>query len=96
MKTVATCPVCMGNGLVPDGFYSQTSGNWLATTAEGETCRSCDGKGYILFEDENIVIKNEMKIFNNNYVRKVIIPELIKALENNNPKTNLKNIIGIY
>lgn len=45
MKAV-TCPVCGGNGIVDEGFYRQTSGQW--TSAGGtETCRSCYGKGWI-------------------------------------------------
>jgi|GEM_PF-6278022 len=47
----ARCPVCGGNGLVDEGFYRQTSGQW--TSAGGvETCRSCNGKGWVsLVED---------------------------------------------
>jgi len=40
------CPVCNGNGLVPGGFYTQTSGNWMSTNAT-EECRSCNGTGVI-------------------------------------------------
>lgn len=46
-KTPHKCPVCSGNGLVPNGFYSQTSGQWSSTSTEPEQCRSCDGKGVI-------------------------------------------------
>ncbi len=42
------CPVCNGNGLVPNGFYTQTSGQWDTTSAEPEKCRSCGGKGYLV------------------------------------------------
>ena len=42
-----TCPVCGGNGLVPNGFYNQTSGQWVTTVATPETCRSCKGIGYV-------------------------------------------------
>lgn len=41
------CPVCGGNGLVPNGFYSSTSGQWSTTSTSPETCKSCSGKGYI-------------------------------------------------
>ncbi len=45
-----TCPVCGGNGLVDEGFYRQTSGDW--TSAGGtETCRSCGGKGWVTIDD---------------------------------------------
>lgn len=41
------CPICSGNGLVPQGFYSQVSGQWSSSTIEFETCRSCDGAGIV-------------------------------------------------
>ena len=47
----ATCPVCGGNGIVDEGFYRQTSGQW--TSAGGtETCRSCDGKGWVSIKED--------------------------------------------
>ena len=47
------CPVCGGKGLVPNGFYdvgSSNLGNYRqkTTSASPETCRSCQGKGYII------------------------------------------------
>lgn len=47
------CPVCGGKGLVPNGFYNvglSNSGNYHQKTisATPETCRSCQGKGYII------------------------------------------------
>jgi len=41
------CPVCNGNGLVPNGFYMQTSGHWSTTSITPETCRSCNGTGIV-------------------------------------------------
>lgn len=41
------CPVCGGKGLVPNGFYDVSS-NLSTTSATPETCRSCQGKGYIV------------------------------------------------
>ena len=41
------CPVCNGNGLVPHGFYNQTSGDWSAASTEPEKCHGCEGKGWI-------------------------------------------------
>ena len=41
------CPVCGGKGLVPKGFYDVSS-NLSTTSATPETCRSCQGKGYII------------------------------------------------
>jgi len=42
------CPVCGGNGLVPNGFYTSGLGHWSTTSTMPEKCRSCGGKGYIL------------------------------------------------
>lgn len=53
---VERCPVCNGNGIVPNGFYAQTIGQWSTTDASAETCRSCAGKGYVVVEDEKIEI----------------------------------------
>jgi DnaJ-class molecular chaperone len=41
------CPVCSGNGFVPNGFYNQTSGCWSSTSLEPEVCRSCNGTGIV-------------------------------------------------
>lgn len=41
------CPVCNGNGLVPNGFYMQTSGHWSTSSITPETCRSCSGTGIV-------------------------------------------------
>jgi len=41
------CPVCNGNGLVPNGFYMQTSGHWSTSSITPETCRSCNGTGIV-------------------------------------------------
>ena len=41
------CPVCNGNGLVPNGFYTQTSGHWSTSSITPETCRSCNGTGIV-------------------------------------------------
>jgi len=41
------CPVCNGNGLVPNGFYMQTSGHWSTSSITPETCRSCGGTGIV-------------------------------------------------
>ncbi len=41
------CPVCGGNGNVPNGFYNQTSGQWSTTDAAAAKCRSCNGSGIV-------------------------------------------------
>ena len=46
------CPVCNGNGLVPEGFYRQTSGCWGSTSTTPETCQSCKGTGFVVVPDE--------------------------------------------
>jgi hypothetical protein len=48
------CPVCNGNGLVPNGFYSQTSGGWASASTAPETCRSCDGSGFVWLHSTNM------------------------------------------
>ena len=46
------CPVCRGNGLVPNGFYRQVSGDWLAASLEPDKCRSCNGSGIVWRQSE--------------------------------------------
>ena len=41
------CPVCNGYGLVPNGFYMQTSGQWSTSSITPEPCRSCNGTGIV-------------------------------------------------
>lgn len=53
MKKPHICPVCAGNGLVPNGFYRQTLGSWSTSDATPETCRSCNGAGYVVIEEIN-------------------------------------------
>jgi DnaJ-class molecular chaperone len=45
IQQILRCPVCEGRGNVPNGFYSRTS--YATTDASPETCKSCNGKGYI-------------------------------------------------
>lgn len=49
---VHRCPVCNGNGMVPAGFYNQTTGDWSGANLASEQCRSCDGKGCIVLRGE--------------------------------------------
>jgi DnaJ-class molecular chaperone len=46
-KKPYTCPVCGGNGQVPHGFYTQTSGQWSSTSSTPEQCRTCKGTGVV-------------------------------------------------
>jgi len=53
------CPVCGGNGLVNQGFYTQTStwsplrpgsrgsGQWGTAKMAQEKCRTCSGAGVV-------------------------------------------------
>lgn len=50
--TLERCPVCGGNGLVPNGFYLTANGQWLSDDIAPETCRSCNGQGFIQIEGE--------------------------------------------
>lgn len=45
------CPVCNGNGLVPNGFYSKTGETWVSYSTQPETCRSCNGTGVVWGHD---------------------------------------------
>jgi len=47
-KKAVCCPVCNGNGIVSNGFYNQTTGDWTTSSTEPETCRSCHGSGYLV------------------------------------------------
>lgn len=41
------CPVCLGKGLVPNGFYNVGGITQYSSNCSPEVCRSCNGKGYI-------------------------------------------------
>ena len=42
------CPICKGNGLVPNGFYLQITGSTYATSScSPEKCRTCGGTGIV-------------------------------------------------
>ncbi len=45
------CPVCNGRGIVPGGFYSFSSIRNTDASNLSETCRSCNGKGYIIMNE---------------------------------------------
>ena len=50
MKT-DVCPVCQGKGTVTAGFYEE---GIQGTTFTGtETCKSCDGRGYVYVPEED-------------------------------------------
>ena len=64
--SVQICPVCGGKGLVPNGFYDLSSNldnirKIVSTTPE--TCRSCQGKGYIIEYPEynQVPVHNDFK-----------------------------------
>ena len=52
MSHAERCLVCGGNGLVPSGFYATTTGYISGTTVEFEQCRSCQGRGFVVIEEE--------------------------------------------
>lgn len=41
------CPVCLGQGKVPLGFYNFEEYNYITTAIVQEVCRSCHGEGVI-------------------------------------------------
>ena len=48
-KRPSRCPVCNGTGMVREGFYRQSSGEWYTGNnyLGTEMCKSCNGKGYV-------------------------------------------------
>ena len=49
---VEKCPVCNGRGIVPNGFYLVPEGQGhISSSAAPETCKSCNGKGYITVDN---------------------------------------------
>lgn len=48
------CPVCGGNGLVPNGFYNMVEESYYSVSTTPEMCKSCFGKGYILINLQEI------------------------------------------
>ncbi len=51
---VACCPVCRGNGLVPNGFYNKVGACWTTGSIAFEKCKSCEGEGYVVVK-ENVI-----------------------------------------
>lgn len=51
MTQAQCCPVCGGNGIKDAGFYRSTTGSWISSRVQLVTCRSCEGKGYIVIPD---------------------------------------------
>ena len=48
------CPICLGCGNVPGGFYNVSAGhieNWSSSSSQ-EECRCCQGKGIISCQEE--------------------------------------------
>ena len=55
---IKKCPVCLGNGLVSNGYYNATRQEegyllWTSGSTEPEICRSCNGKGYVIIDEVN-------------------------------------------
>ncbi len=46
--SVQCCPVCEGKGTVRSGFYDDIDYSFAIALLPRETCRSCNGKGYIV------------------------------------------------
>jgi DnaJ-class molecular chaperone len=55
MKLAQVCPICSGRGFVQQGFYTTYTGEWTSGNTQSERCKSCDGKGYILINQNNDV-----------------------------------------
>lgn len=48
--SVQCCPVCKGKGTVRSGFYDDIDYSFAIALLPRETCRSCEGKGYIVIK----------------------------------------------
>jgi hypothetical protein len=53
------CPVCGGNGIVPNSFYNTVSGMGYTISTAPEQCRSCNGTGIVWSGDFEINLKIE-------------------------------------
>jgi len=42
-----TCPVCVGRGLVMQGFYLSTQVKVFSSSGGTETCKACYGRGLV-------------------------------------------------
>jgi len=61
MNTPFKCPVCLGTGNVPCGFYEQhkiddNGRTWTTSSTTSETCRTCGGTGIVWSQQEDICI----------------------------------------
>ena len=41
------CPVCLGRGIVENGFYNKTTGTGTAYNTAPDECRACCGEGLV-------------------------------------------------
>ena len=48
VPTAVKCPVCLGHGLVDNGFYMAAAMCFTSTDATPIKCKSCGGKGYVV------------------------------------------------
>lgn len=61
---IEKCPVCEGKGILPPDFYQLS--NVVSANLDPITCRSCDGKGYIIissnhYDEERITNLNDTR-----------------------------------
>lgn len=52
MKMPFKCPICDGVGQVPGGYYTRVGVNTWSSTTVSEPCRSCNGSGIVLVEQD--------------------------------------------
>lgn len=48
---VYLCPVCLGKGIVANGFYRSIGQTWVSSSTTPEECRGCYGKGWVVVND---------------------------------------------
>ena len=49
-KVPHLCPVCIGKGIVPNGFYRVLTQCYTTSDITPETCKPCNGTGVIWSE----------------------------------------------
>ena len=55
------CPVCLGHGNVPGGFYACVPGGTPTSTNVSERCRACKGTGIIWAQDRTVINQIEIE-----------------------------------
>ena len=80
MRIPNRCPICLGTGNVPGGFYNCCPGGTPTSCNTSELCRSCHGSGVIYTEGQEPVILDEGPGYKISYTYPAG-PDLAKVIE---------------